>query len=259
MARKHGTALVTGAARGIGRAIAVGLATAGFDVAINDRAASADLDETAALIDGAGRIAAKVVGDVADLAAHPAILDAAEAGIGPLTTLVNNAGVSVMNRGDLLDVTVESYDRCQAVNTRAMFFLTQAFARRLLTRDRDDGRPYAIVNITSANAGAASLNRGEYAVSKAAAAMVSQVFAARLAGESIQVFDVRPGIIETEMTKPSMHIYRKRIEEENLTLIRRPGTPDDVARIVVTLATGGLPFTAGQVIAADAGLLLPRL
>ena len=124
-------AFVTGARRGIGRAIALALGGAGFDVAVNDVADSAELRATVAEISALGVKAVAVIGDISDLGAHKAMFDTAEAALGPLTTLVNNAGVSVQNRGDLLDVTPESYDRCLNVNTRGTFFLTQAFAKRL--------------------------------------------------------------------------------------------------------------------------------
>lgn len=254
----RGAALVTGASRGIGLSIAVHLARAGFDIALNALEAGAELDAAVARIAAEGVRVVPAVADVSRLDGHAGLLDAAEAGIGPLTTLVNNAGVSVMSRGDVLDVSEASYDRCFAVNAKAMFFLTQAFARRLLSRERDLALAYTIVNITSSNATAVAVARAEYCASKAAAAMISKVFAARLADEGVQVFDVQPGLIETDMTRPAKDSYERRIREEGLTLIRRMGRPEDVAQIVTTLATGGLPFTVGHVISADAGLLIPR-
>lgn len=254
MADPRPIALVTGARRGIGKAIALGLARAGFDIAINDLGPSAELDAAVAEARASGVRAAAIAGDIGS---HSAILDAAERALGPLTTLVNNAGVSVMNRGDLLEVTSESYDRCQTVNTRGPFFLTQAFAKRLLGRERAANLHHSIVTITSANAIGVSINRGEYCVSKAAASMVSKLFAARLSNDGIGVYEIQPGFIETDMTAPSKARYDKLIED-GLTVIKRFGTPDEVARIAVTLATGGLPYTSGQAIAADAGLLTVR-
>lgn len=253
-----GAALVTGSGRGIGLAIAVHLARAGLSIALNTLEGDPGLDAAVAQVAAEGGIVVPVVADVTAIDGHAALLARAEEAIGPLTTLVNNAGVSVMQRGDVLEVGEDSYDRCFAVNTKAVFFLTQAFSRRLLSRPRDDSRIYSIINLTSANAGAVAAQRAEYCASKAAAAMVTQSFAVRLAGEGIQVFDVRPGLIETDMTRPAKSDYERRIQSDGLTLIRRMGQPEDVARIVTTLATGGLPFTAGQVIAADAGLLVPR-
>ena len=148
-----GSALVTGARRGIGKAIALALADAGFDVAVADVAASEELEAVAEAIRGRGRKAAAIAGDIAAVETHAILLDAAEQALGPLTTLVNNAGVSVLSRGDLLDVTPESYDRCDRVNARGTFFLTQAFARRLLGRASDTHR--SIIVISSANAAGA--------------------------------------------------------------------------------------------------------
>jgi NAD(P)-dependent dehydrogenase (short-subunit alcohol dehydrogenase family) len=257
MAEPRPIALVTGARRGIGRAIALGLAQSGFDVAINDLAPSAELDAAVAEATAQGVRAAAVSGDISRPEDHAAMLDAAEQSLGPLTTLVNNAGVSVMNRGDLLAVNEASYDRCQSVNTRGTFFLTQAFAKRLLERERPNFLHHSIVTVTSANAVGVSINRGEYCVSKAGASMVSKLFAARLANEDIGVYEIQPGFIATDMTAPSKARY-DRLIEDGLTAIRRWGRPEEVARIAVTLATGGLPYTSGQAIAADAGLLTVR-
>jgi NAD(P)-dependent dehydrogenase (short-subunit alcohol dehydrogenase family) len=257
MADPRPVALITGARRGIGKAIALGLAKAGFDVAINDVGPSAELDAAVAEARAAGVGATAIAGDIAETSGHSAILDEAERALGPLTTLINNAGVSVASRGDLLEVSEASYDRCQGVNTRGLFFLTQAFARRLLARERALNLHHSIVTVTSANAIGVSINRGEYCVSKAAASMVSKLFAARLSNDGIGVYEIQPGFIETDMTAPSKARYDKLIAE-GLTVIKRFGTPDEVARIAVTLATGGLPYTSGQAIAADAGLLTVR-
>ncbi|MCB1376825.1 MAG: 3-ketoacyl-ACP reductase [Alphaproteobacteria bacterium] len=248
-------ALVTGARRGIGKAIALGLAEAGFDVAIADVAQSEDLSAVADAIVTRGRKAVAIAGDIAKIEDHARLLDQVETALGPITTLVNNAGVSVMSRGDLLDVTPESYDRCLSVNTRGTFFLTQACARRLRAVKTDGHR--SIVTISSANAVAPSIARGEYCVSKAGASMVSKLFAARLSDEGIGVYEIQPGFIETDMTAPSKAKYDKLIDE-GLTVIRRFGTPQEVARIAVTLATGLLPYTSGQIIQADGGLLSVR-
>ena len=252
-----GSALVTGARRGIGKAIALALADAGFDVGVADVAASEELEAVAEGIRGKGRKAVAIVGDIAAIETHAGLLDSAEQALGPLTTLVNNAGVSVLNRGDLLEVAEESYDRCQSVNTRGTFFLTQRFARRLLARQRDASLHHAIITVTSANAIGVSINRGEYCVSKAAASMVSKLFAHRLADDGIGVYEIQPGFIETAMTAPSKARYDKLIAD-GLTSIKRFGRPDEIGRIAVTLATGGLPYTTGQAIAADAGLLTVR-
>jgi NAD(P)-dependent dehydrogenase (short-subunit alcohol dehydrogenase family) len=249
-------AFVTGARRGIGAAIALALAGAGFDVAVNDIAASEELSAVAAEIRKLGSRSIAVIGDISRRDHHRRMLDEAEAALGPLTTLVNNAGVSVLSRGDLLDVTEESYDRCLAINTRGMFFLTQAFARRLLARERS-ALHHSIVNVTSANATAVSIARGEYCISKAGASMASKLFAARLGNDGIGVYEIQPGFIATEMTAPSRAKYDKLIDE-GMTVIKRFGQPGEVGRIAATLAQGLLPYTVGQAILADGGLMHVR-
>jgi len=248
-------AFVTGAARGIGLGAALALAREGFDVAINSLFDDAELAGAVAKVTALGVRAVGVPFDVSDLSAHAPALERAEAALGPLTTLVNNAGVGVMARGDPLEVTEASYDRCLAVNTKAMFFLTQAFARRVIGRERTAF--HAIVNVTSSNATAVAEPRAEYAVSKAAAAMVSKVWAVRLAREGIHLYDVQPGLIATDMTAPVIDSYRARAEA-GLTLLPSVGTPEEMGIIIATLASGRLPYTTGQVIAADGGLLVPR-
>ena len=195
--------------------------------------------------------------DVADAAAHDAHLQRVEEVLGPLTTLVNNAGVGVIRRGDPLEVTQQSWDRCLEVNARAMFFLTQAFARRLLARARDPALFHSIVNVTSANAVAVALPRAEYCASKAAAAMVSRVWAVRLGSENIAVYDVQPGLVATTMTAPVIADYEKRARD-GLTLFPRVGQPEEMGDIIAALASGALPYTTGQAISADAGMLVLR-
>ncbi|GKY90009.1 3-ketoacyl-ACP reductase [Sinisalibacter aestuarii] len=250
-------ALVTGSSRGIGLACAVALAREGFAVAVNGPADDEELARAVEAVRAEGVPVIAAPFDVTDLDEHDAVLGRIEAALGPLTTLVNNAGVGVMSRGDPLEVSAASYDRCLEVNTKAMFFLIQTFARRLLARDRDPALFHAVVNVTSSNAGAVAEPRSEYCVSKAAAAMVSKAWAVRLGRENIAVYDVQPGLIATEMTAPVIAQYEERARA-GLTLIPRIGQPEDMGAIVATLATGRLPYTTGQVISADAGLLVPR-
>lgn len=250
-------ALVTGSSRGIGLGAARALAGEGFAVALNSPADDDALRDAVATLRAEGAEVVGVALDVADLSAHAAALDKVEAALGPLTTLVNNAGVGVVSRGDPLDVSEASWDRCLEINAKAAFFLTQAFAKRLLARDRDADAFHSIVNVTSSNASAVAVPRSEYCASKAAAAMVSQAWAVRLGPENIAVYDVRPGLIATDMTAPVIAQYEARAKE-GLTLFPRVGQPEDMGAIIATLATGRLPYTTGQVIAADAGMLVPR-
>ena len=250
-------ALVTGSTRGIGLSAALALARAGFSVAVNGPAEDDDLANALETVRAAGGCAVAAPFDVADPNAHDARLERIEDALGPLTTLVNNAGVGVMRRGDPLEVTQESWDRCHEVNARATFFLTQAFARRLLARTRDPALFHSVVNVTSANAVAVAVPRAEYCASKAAAAMVSRVWAVRLGAENIAVYDVQPGLVATDMTAPVIADYEKRARE-GLTLYPRVGQPDEIGCIIAALATGALPYTTGQTISADAGMLVPR-
>lgn len=253
----RGVALVTGSSRGIGRAAALALARKGFAVAINASSPGAALEATVEAVHFEGADAFSAPFSVADIGLHERMLEVIEEALGPLTTLVNNAGVSVLNRGDPLDITEESYDRCLAVNTKSMFFLTQAFAKRLLTRERDPDRYHSIINVTSANAVAVAEPRLEYCVSKAAAAMASKAWAVRLAREDVAVFDVQPGLISTDMTAAVIAQYQERAKE-GLTLIPRVGQPEEIGAIIAALAAGRMPYTTGQAISADGGMLVPR-
>lgn len=250
-------ALVTGSSRGIGLAAAQALAAEGFAIAVNGPADDDELKAAVETVRGSGAKAVAVPFDVADLSAHEKALAGVEDRLGPLTTLVNNAGVGVMNRGDPLDVSEESWDRCLSVNAKAVFFLTQTFARRLLARERDPAVLHSIINVTSSNAVAVAVPRSEYCVSKAAAAMASKTWAARLGEAEIAVYDVQPGLIATDMTAAVIDTYERRARE-GLTLLPRVGTPEEIGAIIATLAAGRLPYTTGQAISADAGMLVPR-
>ncbi len=250
-------ALVTGSSRGIGLATACALAREGFAIAVNGPEDDDELRAAVSQVRQAGAYAFGLPFDVSDLSAHEPALETIEAEFGPLTTLVNNAGVGVLSRGDPLDVSEESWDRCLTVNSKAMFFLTQTFVKRLLARGGDDGDFRSIINVTSSNAEAVAVPRSEYCASKAAAAMVSKTWAARLGKENIAVYDVRPGLINTDMTAPVIDQYEQRAKE-GLTLFPRVGQPQDVGTIIASLASGKLPYTTGQVIYADGGMLVPR-
>jgi len=250
---------VTWARRGIGKAIALAPTTSGFDVAVVDVDvdvdAGTDLQNVAGQIRSLGHKSAAKRADTSDLAAHDGMLEEAVAALGALTTLVNNSGVSVLSRGDLLDVSPENLARYMDVNARGTFFLTQAFARHLC-RVTASGRCSSIT-ITSTNATEVSVSRGEYCISKSAASITSGLFAARLSDQSIGVYEIQPGFIETDMTAPSTITYNAPIEN-GLTVIKRFRTPDKVGRVAVTLASGLLPYTVGQLIFVDGGLLTVR-
>jgi NAD(P)-dependent dehydrogenase (short-subunit alcohol dehydrogenase family) len=245
---------ITGGRRGIGRGIAYAFAETGAEVVINDIVEDAAVDETLAGIAARGGRAAFVRGDVAAIANHGALLDAAEAAFGDasarIDVLVNNAGVSVDVRGDLLALTPESFDRQIAVNLRAPFFLTQALAKRWLAAPAP-GR--AVVTISSINAEVASPDRGEYCNAKTGLSMMTKLYALRLAEAGIGVFEIRPGIIATEMTAPAKARYDALIAG-GIAPIRRWGQPADVGRAAVALASGAFAFSVGEPIRVDGGL-----
>lgn len=249
-------ALVTGAGRGIGRAIALALGRSGFAVVVNDMPGSAELPETVAALEALGAPVAAAPGDIAELAGHDGLVEAAWGAFGRIDCLVNNAGVSVARRGDMLDVTPESYDRVAAINLRGPFFLTQAVARRMLSTPAQGFR--SIVTISSLNAEAASPDRAEYCIAKTGLAMMTRLFALRLAGEGIHVYEVRPGVIRTDMTAVAREKYDRLFASGGAPLSRW-GEPEDVGRAVAMLAAGALPYTTGAALYVDGGLSLPRL
>jgi NAD(P)-dependent dehydrogenase (short-subunit alcohol dehydrogenase family) len=254
MAGRSPIALVTGARRGIGRGVAYALADAGFDLVINDVVDDAAGRETLDAIRARGRCAAFVPGSIADLAGHARLVEHAFGAHGALDCLVNNAGIQVKVRGDILDVKPESFDELLAVNLRGTFFLTQAVARRMLTESRSpDDPPRSIVTVSSVNARIAGGNRAEYCIAKTGLAMMNQLFALRLADAGIMCFEIRPGIIRTAMTAPAQDRY-DRLIAEGFTPVRRWGEPADVGRTVAALASGALPFNTGDAFHVDGGL-----
>ncbi|WP_376096906.1 3-ketoacyl-ACP reductase [Roseomonas sp. CCTCC AB2023176] len=250
-------ALVTGARRGIGRAACAALAGRGFDVVgadIGDDGA----EETRRAVEESGGRFAFFATDVSDLSAHPGLVESAWDALGGLECLVNNAGVGAMRRGDLLEVSPESWDRAFGVNVRGGFFLSQAVARRMVADGAPPRGTRSIVFVSSANAVLASPERGEYAASKAAVTMVARVFALRLAEHGIAVHEVRPGVIRTDMTAPVAAAYEQRIAS-GLSPVRRWGEAEDVGRTVALLASGELPFSTGDAFHVDGGLHIGRL
>ncbi|MGG5819435.1 3-ketoacyl-ACP reductase [Falsiroseomonas sp. HW251] len=245
-------ALVTGGRRGIGRAIGVALAGAGFDIVASD-IEEEGAAETEAAVRAAGGDFAFVPGDVADLGGHAALVEAAWSRFGGLECLVSNAGVGAMKRGDLLEVSPQSWDRCFGLNARGTFFLAQAVARRMVAAAAPHRGTRSLVFISSANAFMASPDRAEYVASKTATSMIARLFALRLAEEGIAVHDIRPGVIRTDMTAPVAARYEERIAA-GLSPIRRWGEPDDIGRAVALLASGALPFSTGDSFHIDGGL-----
>jgi NAD(P)-dependent dehydrogenase (short-subunit alcohol dehydrogenase family) len=252
-------AFVSGGKRGIGKGIAVCLAEQGYDLALNDLEHDSVADETIRQLNAIGAKTAFVAGDIADLAGHGRIVSAAFDAFGTVDCMVNNAGVSVAARGDILDIIPESFDRVMGINLRGTFFLTQAFAKRMLTEKRGAADPArSIITVSSYNAIGVSVDRAEYNLSKTGLSMMVKLFAVRLAPHGIGIYEVRPGIIRSDMTAVAKEKY-DRLIAQGLTPIPRWGEPADVGKAVAMLASGALGFSVGEAIHVDGGLSVPRL
>jgi 3-oxoacyl-[acyl-carrier protein] reductase len=252
-------ALVTGASRGIGRGIAVALGAADWQVAVNYRGNETAAEQTVAAIQANGGTAHAFQADIAVPTDRARLIDQVMERFGRIDVLVNNAGVAPRQRMDILDVTVESYERVMDTNLKGPFFLTQQIANKmiaLLQAGIIDAPK--IINISSMSAYTSSPNRGEYCMSKAGMSMMTLLFADRLAEYGINVYEVRPGIIATDMTNTVTEKYDALIAD-GVTPIRRWGQPEDVARAVVALAENYLPFSTGEVINVDGGFHFRRL
>jgi NAD(P)-dependent dehydrogenase (short-subunit alcohol dehydrogenase family) len=268
-AEQRRATIVTGASRGIGRAIAIALAREGFNVVINYAKNTAAAEEVRAEIEAAGARGHLVQADISIAADRAKLVAETLTTFGQIDLLVNNAGIAPEIRADLLEVTEESFDRLVDVNLKGPYFLTQLVAKEMLRlqasgQKRGTGALFisssaAIINITSISAYAPSINRGDYCIAKAGLAMMTKLFAARLASEGINVYEIRPGIIETDMTGPVKAKYDELIHREDLTPIPRWGQPQDVAKAVVAIAKDLLPFSTGEVINVDGGFHLRRL
>ena len=248
-------AIVTGGARGIGLACAEALADAGFDILIADLAGRepAGLREAFAAR-GAGFAYRK--SDISDVTSHAALVSTAIDAFGRIDCLVNNAGIGAVVRGDLLDLAPENFDRVLSINLRGTVFLTQAVAKAMLATPTD--HPRSIVTITSVSAEMASPERSDYCISKAGLSMWVKNLALRLAPENIGVFEVRPGIIRTDMTAGVSEKYDALIDG-GLVPAGRWGEAADIAAVVATLAGGRLGFSTGSIVHVDGALSVPRL
>ena len=252
-------ALVTGGSRGIGRGIAEALAGSGFDLAINGVRPAADAAETVSALEKLGATVAYCQGDVSVAEDRQTILDAVRTRFGRFDALVNNAGVVPSPRADVLEATEASFDRVIAINLKGPYFLTQSAAHWMIEQRRnDESFQGVIVNISSVSATEASINRGDYCISKAGISMATQLWAFRLAEFGIAVYEVRPGIIHTDMTAPVAANY-DRMMADGLTVENRWGEPDDIGRAVAMLARGDLSYATGNVLNIDGGLTLRRL
>jgi 3-oxoacyl-[acyl-carrier protein] reductase len=253
------TALVTGGTRGIGLGIARALAREGWNLVLCGTRAESDVAATLEELRRPGVAVSYEAADLSSLADRTRLVDTLRADHGALNALVNNAGRAPRHRADLLHAGEDSFEELIRTNLQGPYFLTQAVARGQVERRQADATFSAsIVFITSVSAEMASVNRGEYCVSKAGLSMAARLFSVRLAEHAIPVYEVRPGIIETDMTAGAKETYDRRIAD-GLIPERRWGRPDDVGRVVAALLRGDAPYATGSVINVDGGLSVPRL
>lgn len=253
-------ALVTGSSKGIGFATGKLLAENGYQVAFSARSEEKDLGAAGEEIAGLPNRCFYLRCDISSGEDRTRLLEEVIRRAGRLDVLVNNAGVAPLVRSDLLETTYESFERVLRINLFGTFFMCQEAARRMLALKETLGTDYAprIVNISSISAYTSSTNRPEYCISKAGISMITELFADRLAEEGVRVFEVRPGIIATDMTGSGHEKYSRMIRD-GLLPIRRFGQPEDVARTVLAACSGLLDYSAGQVLNADGGFRLRRI
>lgn len=251
MGDERRVALITGGTRGIGLGIAVKLAEAGFTIAISGRRPAEEVQPVLAQLTGSLYVQA----DVASTPDRLRLLETVVSQLGGMDVLVNNAGIAPRIRADILEAGEESFDELIATNLRGPYFLTQSVASWMI-RHPAPGR--SIINISSVSATVASVNRGDYCIAKAGIAMATKLWAVRLAEHGIAVYEVRPGIIETDMTAGVKGKYDALIES-GILLQKRWGTPEDIGTAVSMLARGQLPYATGAVLVLDGGLTMARL
>jgi NAD(P)-dependent dehydrogenase (short-subunit alcohol dehydrogenase family) len=254
------TTLITGGSRGIGLGCALALAREGHRIAINGLRPEDQVTAALEQIKDAGAPDVTYCqGDVGSAEGRRAVLDRVRSRFGQLNVLVNNAGVAPTERRDVLETTLDSFRRLVAINLEGPYFLTQAAANWLIEQKQaDPAFQGCIINVNSISATVVSTNRGEYCVSKAGLAMVTQLFAARLGEFGLPVYEVRPGVTRTDMTSGVTEKY-DRLIAEGLCVTPRWGEPDDVGRAVASLARGDFPYSTGQTVMIDGGLTIPRL
>lgn len=249
-------ALVTGSRRGIGLGIVTALGSGGFNVVLNGTTPLSESKEAIEKVRSTGVRAIYVQADISVASERETLIGRTEEGFGRLDILVNNAGVAPKARLDILESTEESFDRVLSVNLKGPYFLTQRVANWMIEqKKKDEHRNPKIINISSNSAYTVSLARGEYCMSKAGVSMMTALYAIRLAEYGIGVYEIRPGIIETDMTAAVKEKY-DRLISEGLTPIKRWGTPEDVGEAVLAIAKDYLPYSTGEIINVDGGFHL---
>lgn len=253
------TAIITGGSRGIGRGITLALAEHGWHVVINYRTNHTAASDTLRQVVESGGQGGTIQADIGKQAESEKLLQETIDRFGTVNLLVNNAGIAPRMRSDLLDLTPDSYDEVMATNLRGTFFLTQLVAKEMIAAVEAGGtEPPQVININSISAYTSSTTRGEYCLSKAGMAMMTALFADRLAEYGIGVFEIRPGVIATDMTQSVKGRY-DRLFKQGLTAINRWGKPADVAKAVIAITEGYFPYSTGEVFNIDGGFHLRRL
>jgi len=252
-------ALITGGSRGLGLGIAKQLAADGFAIAINGRRDASDVAAVVQQLQGQGADVIYCQADVAHAVSRQQMIDQIRGAFGRLDVLVNNAGVAPNERADILEASEESFQRLIEINLQGPYFLTQQVARWMIEqRQAGDNFAGVIVNVSSVSAELASINRGDYCISKAGVSMATKLWAMRLAEFGIQVYEVRPGVFRTDMTDAVQQKYDQLLAG-GLTLDPRWGDPAELGRAVAMLASGQLSYATGNVLHIDGGMTLPRL
>lgn len=252
-------ALITGSRRGIGLGIGVELAKKGFNIILNGTTAAEASQDAVDSVNAAGGYGAYIQADISDPKQRSTLISTIKKDFGKLDVLVNNAGVAPIKREDILIAGEESFDRLIHINLKGPYFLTRDIANWMIDQHNSSpGQKRKIINISSINAFTASVSRGEYCLSKAAISMMTALFAARLAEYAIGVFEIRPGIIQTDMTKVVREKYDDLIAN-GLTPIARWGLPEDIGKAVTAICLDYFPFSTGEVIHVDGGFHLKTL
>jgi len=252
-------ALITGGTRGIGLGIAKKLAREGIDLALNGVRPELEVKEVVEELRQFGVQVAYLQGNISEKSDRQRILEGVKAEFGYLNFLINNAGVAPRVRADVLEVAEEDFDHLMDINLRGTFFLTQQVANWMVELKKESpNQDFSMVTITSVSARLASTNRAAYCMAKSGLSMMNQLFAVKLAEFGIPVFEIQPGVIETDMTEKVKDIYEERIQK-GLTLEPRMGKPEDIGKLVAALLRGDLSYATGQIIAVDGGMMVGRL
>ncbi len=253
------TAFITGGTRGIGLGIAIELAKAGFDLAVNGVRGESLVKPVLDKLSSYGIQAAYFQGDVSKKEDRRQMTEAVLNKFGKINVLVNNAGIAPPERKDILEATEESFEQVMNINLQGPYFLTQLVANKMI-----DSKPkypadfFCIINVSSVSATVASVNRGEYCISKAGIAMATKLWASRLGEFDIPVYEIQPGVIHTDMTAGVQEKY-DRMFQNGLAIQSRWGTPADIGKVSAAMATGSMPYSTGQVVKVDGGMTISRL